>query len=628
MNIFFRKILLACLVLISTGISATAQVGLSAMATPSEVGLDEYFNFKIIIENTTDVKDLTVPSFPYFTVIGEPLKESGVNSINGNVTRYIAVVFTLKPTHTGKFSIPPASARLNGKLYKSNLVMVTVSRQSSVNTNSPFAFLDPAPSPTPTHDYSDYILHKGENITEKVNRNMVLKLEVDKTTCYVGEPVVATYKLYTRLKSESKLSQNPSFNGFSVVDLTQGNGMNYSTGELNGKQYNVYVIRKSQLYPLQSGLIELEPAELENNLQFIKEGYAARQRNDLSNFFDDLSMGLPPDAIVNQMVVLKSKPVNITVKPLPEEGKPSSFNGAVGNFTLDVSLEKNKFSTDEAGMLSVTINGSGNMQLLTAPEIEWPTGIEAFDPKISDQLNNNSIPISGTKTFSFPFAANTAGEYIIPPVRFSYFDPKEGKYKMVDSKPIPFSVSKGPGNNIAFTGHVVHKSPAGFVNNIFNHRWWIVVFIGIMIITGLIIWLLRERKSTPVPEPVVKHEDSQLSLLLEESTINQQNPFAKTEQCLATEECQEFYTILNTELKNYLAHKFLLDPHEINNSSVAAMMDQRGISNETVLQLQSLMREIEWQLYTPFERTEKMNELYQQALQLCQTINMYSIRVL
>ena len=106
----------------------------------------------------------------------------------------------------------------------------------------------------------------------------------------------------------------------------------------------------------------------------------------------------------------------------------------------------------------------------------------------------------------------------------------------------------------------------------------------------------------------------------------QQNPLQQTEDCLGRTDCASFYSLLNTELKTFLSGKFEMPVNAISSNTVMGVMDQRGISNDIILQLQALMREIEWQLYTPFERTEKMNELYRQAQSVIQTINLATFR--
>ncbi len=601
---------------------AKGQISVSALAVPAEASLDEYINYKIIIENTLNVEEVIPPSLRSFSLVSPPTQQEGINNINGQISRYIAIGFILKPVKRGRFTIDPAKVRVGNKWYKSLPVTITVTRQSAAPGSTPFSILDPM-APSKKADFDEYILREGEPLADKVNKNMELKLKVDKTTCYVGEPVVAAYQLYSRLKSESKLVQNPSFNGFSVIDLQLGDGLAYATEQMHGKPYHVYMIRKSQLYALQPGDIELEPAELENNLQFLKEAYAKEARRESRGFFDDFSMMLPAEAFVSHTVNLTNKPVTITVKPLPETGKPVSFNGAVGKFSLSSQLQKEAFTTDESGVLTVTINGSGNMQLLTAPDITWPAGIEPFEPKVTDQLSNNTVPVSGSKTFEFSFAVNQPGQFTLPAITFSYFDPSTAKYHSLQTKEIIFSVKKGDGNKLLVANDAPVKAPMGFVDSLFTHRWRIIVFLVALLLSGLLIGFIYKKKkivpqaSNPVPEYqsttfIDYHNDSQL------------NHFSQTAQCLQKEDCDEFYALAQAELNHFLLQQLSLKPGEIDTQTVSAALDKRGVPNETVLQLQQLMREIEWQRYTPFERTPRMHSFYEQIQEITRLIKTYT----
>ncbi len=619
MKLFIRKIGLVFFAVLIQGY-LYGQVAFSTSATPSHAGKEELINFRIIIENSADIQQIIPPDFRQFTMIGNPSPVGGINEINGHITKYISFSFILKPKKTGKFTIGPAKAKISGKWFTSKPVLITVTSKSPFSA-PPYSLYDPAVQEQPPA-FKDYIFRKGENVMDKVRDNMQLKLEVDKTTCFVGEPIVASYKLFTRLKSDSRLSRSPSFNGFSVVDMKQGNDEGYTTGRLNGKEYNVYLIRQSQLYPLQSGVIDLEPAELENNIQFIKEDYAAKQRNAVIDLFDEFSAGLPHDAIITETVNITNKPVSITVKPLPEEGKPEHFSGAVGKFTIAASLKKKQITSDESGLLSVTISGSGNMQMITAPEIRWPEGTESYEPSMKDSLNTRLVPVNGSKHFDFSFSVNKIGDYQIESVRFSFFDPVTKAYQTVSTGVLTFSVIKGNTRQFQFSGNEKKKPAISFINNMFNHRWQIILFMTILLVTGLTIWLLKSRRKVPVAVMIKEQVPDELSKLADNSLQNQQNPLFQTESCLTRDDCFEFYTILNTELKNYLSRKFLLGQNEVNSQILTVAMDKKGISNQTVLQLQELLAAIEWQLYTPYERTEKMNELYQKAQEIVQTINL------
>lgn len=631
MKLFLQKILFTCcfLVLVS---STNAQVNISMSVSPAQIHKNEFTTLKISIENSNEVQQVTPPSFKDFIVLSGPNQESGMSSVNGNVKRYTSLSFILKPKRPGKFSINAATVKIGGKEFNTNPAVLTVSNTASSGnpgSNMPgnmFPGYNPMAPARPSEEFKDYIFRKGDNIADKVSRNMMMKLQVDKSSCFVGEPIVATYKLYTRLKSDSKLTENPSFNGFSVIDLTNQDTDDYTREKINGREFNVYIIRKAQLYPLQPGNIELETAELENNIQFIKDEYANSYGNDISAIFNDFSLAtVPAEGIINQTVNLSSNRVSIEVKALPENNKPANFTGAVGNFSMDARLQKSNFPANETGKLQVAITGSGNLQMLTAPSLDWPAGIDAFEPETGETINKAMVPVYGKKVFEYGFSADKPGNYILPAVSFSFFDPATASYKTISTKPFPFTVSKPTETGLTGINALTSKEPVTGINRIFNNRWWIILFIGIAVIAGLAWWLKKEKKQAVV---IQKNDESEAMLqkIVAMSAKNQENPLIKSETCLNRENCNEFYSLLNSELKTFLAQKFNTSETEINTANIAVIMDKNNISNDTILQLQQLLRKLEWILYTPFERNEKMETLYQEAQDMVQLINTYSFR--
>lgn len=552
--------------------------------------------------------------------------------INGAVKKYIALNFVLKPKAVGNFIIRGALAKADGVDLKSNSVGIKVTSKSTGNNsgsnalNSPFAGIDPFAEPAPRSSYKDYILRKGENPMEKIKKNMFVRAEVDKTSCYVGEPVVATFKLYTRLKSESNMTKNPSFNGFSVIDLQQPNDMSSHVEKFEGREYNVYTIRKAQLYPLLPGNLELGIAEIENNVHFIKSDYVDEQ-NDLMNdlFRDFANTTIPAEGMEDHKVILQNKPLTITVKPLPDANKPANFKGAVGNFDMEARVEKNNFSTDDDGKMAVSISGSGNLQMINAPEIAWPQGIEGFESKATDDLYKGTVPVSGRKVFEFPFSVSKPGSYIIPAMAFSFFNNKEAKYKTITTKPISITVTKGSGKPRLSKEVNKVNSKDNYLARFFSNRLRVVSVVAVFIIIGLIVWLKRDTKkekqsiaATALPEVKTKTDDP-----VEEIIEAQQNPLEAAGDCLQREDGKAFYIALNEGLKKYLSKKLAIAPEELNKKNISRQLDKKGINNETVIQLHTLMDEIEWQLYTPFTENEKMKEIYERANDIIQLLNTY-----
>lgn len=612
--------------------SSNAQVKFSASITPAEIGRDEYAQLKLMIENANEVQQIVPPSLNNFIIISGPNRESGMTMINGVVKKYIALSFVLKPKATGNFTIAGALAKADAGDYKSNAVKLKVTAQSSGNNpgsnlnSSPFNSIDPFAEPVPRSTYNEYILRKGENPADKIKKNMFVRVDVDKRSVYVGEPVVATYKLYTRLKSESNMTKNPSFNGFSVLDIQQPNDMSYHTEKFEGREYNVYIIRKVQLYPLLAGNLELGIAEIENNVQFIKAEYVNQQADALNDIFRDLAqLTIPPEGIAIQKITLQSKPLSVLVKPLPDAGKPATFKGAVGNFAIETRVEKNNFTTDDDGKMAIVISGEGNLQMINAPEMPWPKGIEGFDSKATDDLFKGTVPVSGRKIFEFPFTVSTPGTYILPAVEFSFFDIRTAKYKTVNSNPVEITVTKGTGKPKTGTTDTTAKPKENLLTKFFSNRLRVVSLIAVLIIIGLIVWLKRDTKNEKQLTNAVQANEkrSEDESPAEEILPAQQNSLTLAEECLHREDAKLFYMHLNQGLKKFLAKKLALPAEELNRKNIAEGLDAKGISNETAVELQKLMDEIEWQLYTPFADNEKMKIMYDRASDLLQLVNTY-----
>jgi hypothetical protein len=604
---FTRLFYCSCFILLS--FITKAQTKFIATISPSQAGKDEYITLTLAIENGNNVQQISHPDFSDFNVISGPSQSISTTNINGVVSQKVALTYILQAKKTGSFSIGASTALVDGKSIKSNTVKVSVSAKTSTNNQqqnntSPLAGFDIFDEPVQRKVYDDYIMRKGETVQEKVSKNMILKAEANKTSCFVGEPVIATYKLYTRLQSESMLTKNPSFNGFSVIDIVQRVNQSANTHEnLNGRDFNVYEIRKAQLYPLLAGDATIETATLDNKITFVK--------------YDNTT----GNNAFNETVILTSKPISIKVKPLPEAGKPTNFTGAVGNFQIEAVVEKNSFSTDETGKLQITISGNGNMQLLTAPEVQWGKGFEAFEVKATEDIDNTTVPISGRKTFEIPFVVTDTGTQLIAPISFSFFDPSTASYKMVSSSSIKLTISKGDGKTVNSILVNEKKKDTSYFTYFFQHRWIIIFSIAAIFLLSILFWVYNDQKKI---KKEIEKEIKENEVIIKKNTVvidYKKNYLEKTEHCLNKEDCNDFYTNINDELKTFFAIRLGANKENINSKTIATEMDNAGLDNNNSLLAQALFRDIEWQLYTPYERSEKMNETYATAQTLIQQMS-------
>lgn len=602
--------ILSFLLFLFFGKFSFAQVKITCNIYPSEIKINELSSIQFTVENFSDLRFFTPPDFKDVQVVSGPIFGGESYSINGKQRKRASIGFIVKAKKPGVFKFENASCEVDGAVVKCKAVVLRVKK----NVNNSQLKIENEPKTEPGILEDQYI-REGENIDKKIAESMHLRLSVSKKSCYVGEPIVATYKLYTRLKSDCNLIQNPSFNGFSVIDLQAPDVTEKYFEELNGQKYSVYVIRKSQLYPLLEGNIEIEPASVEGNVEFIKN--TGKRNSGYSSFLDDPFFS----ETVNSKLYLKTDSAIVNVKPLPP-GKPESFNGAVGNFEIQSKLEDDVFTANKGGKLIITIKGSGNFQMINSPEISWPKGFDTFEPEIKDDVNKISVPVTGKKKFEFEFNTNSVGDFSIPPVNFSFFDPELKEYKTLSTAPINFKVlpadkkSKSKEHFAMTPGSNQQDSENPFYKN------KILIASGGAALLGLLLFLgfTRRNKKDSIVIPVKENDTKEWTKIIESRNYN---PLQESEECIKMEDCSKFYFTLNNEFKTFLSSKFCGESNKLSTEFVKDCMDKNNICNATMLSVEQLLHEIEWRSYTPFVRDEQMEAILVRAKEMVQLINSY-----
>lgn len=272
----------------------------------------------------------------------------------------------------------------------------------------------------------------GEDLSKRIEKYFYIAVDVNKPKAYTGECVVATYKLYVALDIQGKVTKAPSYSGFASYDI-QNNSETYGVEEIKGVPFKVYTIKKVQLFALRPGLQRLEPVELEAVVRFQKAESVGRYAEAYANGEADT---LVP-------YTLKSQLIEIDVQPLPEE-KPDAFSGAVGQFEIHFKEPSANLAPGETGYLELSILGSGNWHEVILPKIKWPEGLEVFEPKLKEVTRKDAIPLYMERTLRFPFTTKKTGNYTIPSLSFSFFNPIKNEYETVETKKVSFKVAGAP----------------------------------------------------------------------------------------------------------------------------------------------------------------------------------------
>ncbi len=333
------------------------------------------------------------------------------------------------------------------------------------------------------------------------------------------------------------------------------------------------------------------------------------------NFGQD---AIPSEGLVERNVTLKSVPEVITVKPLPTENKPKDFRGAVGDFSISASLEKNKITTDDAGTLKLTVTGKGNIQLINAPEINWPAGIDGYEAKVKDNVDKKRVPMQGSKTFSYPFTVSKAGTFTIDSIAFSYFDPATSTYKTLHTSPLQVEVTKGKGiprDSLASTSN----NPE--TNEFVSTKTELIAGTILVALTLLVVIfvLMKKSKSKSDLEKKIEVDDlkNEAESAAEEKVKKEfmipENPLAAAHEKLVAPDSAGFYHTLDASLKKYLAAKFKVPASELSKKRLNEELDKCNVSLGTSLMLSSLLDEVELNLYAPTSNATRLNAVFEKA---------------
>jgi hypothetical protein len=436
---------------------------------------------------------------------------------------------------------------------------------------------------------SELVMRKGETLADKVRDNIFVKLDIDKKTCYEGEPVVAVYKLYTRLRSESKITHRPSFNGFSVYDMVNPESEEPVRERFQGRDYNVYLLRKVQLYPLQSGRIVLDAAEVENTITFVN-GEDLQSGLVLPRILKNLAEGTADEALIREKVVLSNTPGYVDVKPLPVE-RDALFNGAVGNFEVRTFISNPRVHKNDLVNLVVKVSGRGNFPMLAAPAVHWPDSTEAYETTVQEFFSKFTSPISGAKVFNMPFTVQKEGELMIPSVDLHYFNPATGKYAVASSEPLKLFVEPAvkPMQGEAFAGREPKPGEA----------WkWIITTVALAIVGGSIYILMRRtylRSARPQPAVVQPRVD------LPEKPAD---PMDGIRTAFVNGDSRKFYRELSVIMDDCMRKKYNVDF----NGNWEKELTAKGVKPEMIQSIRSLKEDAALAMYTPFVMESKMVE--------------------
>lgn len=441
-----RKIVFLWMALALVGLHAFADSKVSFTASaPDAVAVGDQFRLSYTV-TTQKVRDFRVPSIKGFDVLMGPSRsqQNSVQIINGQRTSTSSITFTyiLMATAEGSFTIPGATITADGNQMVSNSVHINVlpADQSS----------EAAAGNGGRQSGSASRASSGTSVS---NSDLFITATANKTTLYEQEAFLLTYKIYTLVDLRGfdnvKL---PDFKGFHSQEVELPNDRKWSLEHYKGRNYQTTVYRQFVLFPQQSGKITIDAARFDASI-----AKATQVSDPFEAFFNGGSN------YVEVKKTLVTPQLTVDVKALPE-GKPAGFSGGVGEFSVSSSINSTDVKTNDAVTVKLVISGTGNLKLISTPEVKFPEDFEVYDPKVDNKFRLTSAGLSGSQVIEYLAIPRNAGTYKIPAVKFSYFDIKSRSYKSVATEEYELHVEKGSGNAAQTIANFTNKEDLKVLN--------------------------------------------------------------------------------------------------------------------------------------------------------------------
>ena len=602
-----RKLFLTAFLVLSA-LVMTAQTSIQVQ-THKVVAEDERFNVTFVIDGNVKVSEFSWEPGSDFQLLWGPQRghSSSIQIINGKTTKSVQTTFSyvLRPLKAGRFSLPSARANVDGKeLVSSSESIEVVSQQAQSRQQNPSSS-------------SQSQTQQPKATQQRTGEDIILTLNLSRTNVVVGEPITATIMLYTRADIAGfESAQFPDFNGFWSQEQDSPTNIEFSRATYNGQIYNAALLKKYMLIPQQTGALTISPAEI---VCLVNVRTAPSGNSIFDGFFDSVTT-------VRQKVVSKAVKVNVSALP---KGAPESFGGGVGEFTISAKMSKDSLKTHEAASLIVTVSGKGNISLIQAPDVKLPPDMEAYDTKTSDRVDKSGY--SGSKRYEYPFIPRSWGDFVIPPVKYSYYDVKAGKYVTLQTDSIAFNVARGA--DVPGAGTVISAPSQKDVKSLGTDIRYInvknsqlsakgVFFVGtalFWVLTALIVLLavlcwaafrkIAARRADVAGAKNRKATKMAMKRLRLAGTFLRQNLYTA------------FYEELHKALLGFMSDKLNIPVAELSKERIAEILSEGGVPDSLIDSFVGLVDACEFARYSPSAGNEAMTAHYEAALDVISSVD-------
>lgn len=602
-----RKVILL-FILVTTVLGAWADGDVTFVASAPDVVVNgDQFRLTYTV-NTQKVRDFRAPNIKGFDVLMGPSRsqQSSTQIINGSMTSTSSITFTyiLMASQEGTFTIPGATIVADGQNKTSNSVQIKVLPPDKANGTGGGG------SSNSGGRASSRSQAAGSKIT---NQDLFITATASKTTVYEQEAVLLTYKVYTLVNLRQLYGKMPDLKGFHTQEVELPQQKTFSLEHYNGRNYNTTVWSQYVLFPQQSGKLEVPSITFEGVIaqQVVSDDPFDAFFNGGSNYVEVKKNIITPKLTLN-------------VKALPD-GKPANFSGGVGEFTISSSISTTELKTNDAVTVKLIISGTGNLKLISTPEVAFPKDFEVYDPKIDNKFTLTREGLSGNKVIEYLAIPRHAGNFTIPPVEFSYFDLKTNSYKTIKTEAYDLKVEKGEGNadqviadftnkeDLKVLGQDIRYIKMGetnltrkgdfFFGSVVYYLWYIIPLVL------FIIFVVVYRKKAIENANVAKVRTKKANKVAAKRMKN-------AGKLLAENKKEAFYDEVLKALWGYISDKLNIPVSQLSKDNIEEELTKYGVAPELIKDFIGTLNECEFARYAPGNQSEAMDKVYSSAVEV------------
>ena len=587
-----KIILFISFVLCIFSYAIAADLTFNASVDKNSVALDDILQYTLTISgnNAGNAPTPELPKFSNLNIVSQS-QSSNFSIINGQMSSSKSFTYALQPEKIGKAHIGQASIAISGKTYTTEPIEITVTKAEGKKTQS-----QSQQPPGPWDNFDKFFNVHPSHLRQQqmIKDPFKTELRASQTTVYVNQQIMLTFTIYRRVNPYQNLFTPPDTRGFLAINLPEDKKLREAT--VNGIKYVAQDFR-TILFPTTAGNFSIGPAT------FVAKA-------------DPFSAA----------ETIKTDQLKIKVVPLPKEGKPDNFSGAVGEYQMDVSLKQNKLERGQPIQLTAVIRGKGNIQSISEPLSALPKEFKKLSATGKENVIKDTSGLSGSKSFDIVLIPLKEGTFTLPPFEFSYFDPVKKEYRTLKSRelnlnilpssaPLPQEYEKSLAGETAKKQVSIaipwDKIGTAIQNTVTSIFFWLPV--GVIIVLITIFALYRKYQKRLFANPSRMRQKQALKVA--------KTRLKKAYRLLKKNELKEFLSEIFNATAKYLGDKYGFAATGITTDGLRDILNSKGLALDAQKQLEYFITECDMLRFTPSSLSrEKAVELSRLAENLIVTI--------